>query len=158
MRHAASTRMPTKAKTHPRAPRSEIRDEEARSRQKINASPPPFPPHHPYTKGGRENKMTKVTYICRSLKKKLLLTYFLFFIDFFYRVFWAFRNKGSVKTRLKPIAENFPQPPKKSTYLLTYYVKIFVLFFTPPLAPYMCLIPDPPTNLPTSFFLDLLFW
>jgi hypothetical protein len=51
--------------------------------------------------------MTKVTCICRSAKKKVvtcsILFLFLFFI--FYRfccgVFWAFRNKGSSKTRKK---------------------------------------------------------
>jgi hypothetical protein len=58
-----------------------------------------------YFKGRRENKMTKVTYICRSAKTKsvtyftLFLFLFLCFIDFFKGVFWAFRNKGSSKTR-----------------------------------------------------------
>jgi hypothetical protein len=44
-------------------------------------------------------KMTKVTYICRSAKKKssylfFLVIFFGSFIDFVKGVFWAFRNKG----------------------------------------------------------------
>jgi hypothetical protein len=48
-------------------------------------------------RGAAKKKMTKVTYICRSAKKKvvtyfiLFLFLFLFFIDFFVRRFWAFR-------------------------------------------------------------------
>jgi hypothetical protein len=53
--------------------------------------------------------MTKVTYICCSAKKKvvtysvLFLFLFLLFIDLFQRVFWAFCNNGSSKTRKQKI-------------------------------------------------------
>jgi hypothetical protein len=44
-------------------------------------------------------------------------------VRFFLSRFWAFRNKGSSKTRLKKIARKSPQlptpTPKKSSYLLT---------------------------------------
>jgi hypothetical protein len=59
------------------------------------------------SRGAVKKKMTKATYICRSAKKKVLtylflfLFLFLFFIEFFKGVFWAFRNKGSSKTRKK---------------------------------------------------------
>jgi hypothetical protein len=49
--------------------------------------------------------------------------------DFFYRVFWAFRNKGSSKTRFKKIPRKSPPLPKKR-HLLTYVA--FFLFRGPP--------------------------
>jgi hypothetical protein len=48
--------------------------------------------------------MTKVTYICRSPGKKHSLTHFILilFLSIFCKLhFWAFRNKGSSKTRQK---------------------------------------------------------
>ena len=59
------------------------------------------------SRGAVKNKMTKVTYICRSAKKKvatyfiLFLFLFLFLSIFLKGVFGAFRNKGSSKTRKK---------------------------------------------------------
>jgi hypothetical protein len=52
-------------------------------------------------------------------------------LDFFHRVFWAFRNKGDFKTAIKKIEENFPQPPKK---VLTYSRHFFFFFPGPPCA------------------------
>jgi hypothetical protein len=58
--------------------------------------------------GAAKKKMTKVTYIYRGAKKKVVTSYLLYFIfifififiDFFFKgVFGAFRNKGSSKTR-----------------------------------------------------------
>jgi hypothetical protein len=74
------------------------------------------PPNPAYlARGAVKKKMTKVTYICRSAKKKVV-TYFILFLFYFYflsiffkGVFWAFRNKGSSKTR-----KNFS--PKKSIW------------------------------------------
>jgi hypothetical protein len=57
------------------------------------------------SRGAVKKKVTKVTYICRSPEKKvvtyfiLFLFLFLFFDRFFLSRFWAFRNKGSSKTR-----------------------------------------------------------
>jgi hypothetical protein len=54
-------------------------------------------------KGRREKKKTKVTYICRSAKKKvvtlfLFLFLFLFFIDFFLKAFFGrFVTRGVQK-------------------------------------------------------------
>jgi hypothetical protein len=132
--------------------------------------------------------MTKVTYICRSPEKKVvtyfILFLFLFFIDFFNRVFgrfvtrgvqkhdkknrknpsglitknaaffysvffftlgcfarfffnrvfWAFRNKGSSKTRLKKSWKYFRSRQKK--YLVLTYHRIRHFFFHgPPCSP-----------------------
>jgi hypothetical protein len=47
------------------------------------------------------------------------------FARFFLSRFWAFRNKGSSKTRLKKSREfGFPQPPKKVLKALTTYSKL----------------------------------
>jgi hypothetical protein len=132
------------------------------------------------SRGAAKEQMTKVTYICRSAKNKVVtysiffLFYFLCFwgflgrffgrivtrgvqkhgfffeksiwahhkkcgffplrpppppsfsfgcfVRFFLSRFWAFRNKGSSKTRLKKIARRSPQPPKKVvTYLRHFF-------------------------------------
>jgi hypothetical protein len=56
-------------------------------------------------RGGMKNKMTKVTYICRGAKQKVvtcsILFLFLFFYELFCAFFLAFRKKGSSKTRKK---------------------------------------------------------
>jgi hypothetical protein len=54
----------------------------------------------------REQKMTKVTYICRGLKKKVVTCFisyiFSFFFGSFLSRFWAFRNKGDfINTKRK---------------------------------------------------------
>jgi hypothetical protein len=53
----------------------------------VHRVPVPHNAHKTQFKGGREKKMTKATYICRSAKKKVvtyfILFLFLFFIDFF---------------------------------------------------------------------------
>jgi hypothetical protein len=52
-------------------------------------------------KGGHEKKMTKVTYICRSAKKKVV-TYFILFLFLFLSIFvkaffWRFVTRGVQK-------------------------------------------------------------
>jgi hypothetical protein len=75
--------------------------------------------------------MTKVTYICRSAKKKVV-TYFIFiFIFIFYRffrgAFRAFRNKGSSKTRKQKIEKtHLGSSEKKAAFFSS-----FLHFFSP---------------------------
>jgi hypothetical protein len=83
-------------------------------------------------KGGREKQMTKATYICRSAKKKVV-TYFLlllycFLSIFFKGVFWAFRNKGSSKTRKKKKIEKVHAHHKKCGFFF-FSLGCFVRFF-----------------------------
>jgi hypothetical protein len=84
--------------------------------------------------------MTKVMYICRSAKKKVVTCFsFYFYLKaiFCKGVFWAFRNKGSSKTRLNKSRENLLSTQKSRKYLLTYVT--FFFFFTAPLD--ICLDP-----------------
>jgi hypothetical protein len=67
--------------------------------------------------------------------------------DFFYRVFflsrfWAFRNKGSSKTRLQKSRENLLGLQKK--YLLTYVAFFFSSFSAVPLVGTRLLAARPP--------------
>jgi hypothetical protein len=146
-------------------------------------------------RGAAKKKMTKVTYICRSAKKKVVTYFILFLINFNFIVyrfffkaffgrfvtrgvqkheknffpkksiwahhkkcgffslrffffyprlfcsifflsrFWAFRNKGSSKTRVKKIARKSPQLPKK---VLAYLRHFFFFFSRPPLSKRRC--------------------
>jgi hypothetical protein len=85
-----------------------------------------------------KKKMTKATYICRSAKKKvvtyfiLFLFLFLFLIDF-KGVFWAFRNKGSSKTRKTFLKKSISAHPKKCGFFFLRFfffsLGCFVRFF-----------------------------
>jgi hypothetical protein len=52
------------------------------------------------------------------------------FARFFYRVFWAFRNKGEFKNAIKNKSRFFPQSPKKTLTYLRHF-----LLFSFPIAP-----------------------
>jgi hypothetical protein len=80
--------------------------------------------------------MTKVTYICRSAKNKvvtyfiLFLFLFYFFIDLFKGVFLAFCNKGSSKTRKKnPEKVHLGSSPKMRFFFLRFFFLPSVLLF-----------------------------
>jgi hypothetical protein len=89
---------------------------------------PAVPRSQGHPKGGREKKNDESDVHLPQRKKKsshLLYFYFYFyfyFFDFFKGVFWAFRNKGSSKTR--------EQKPRKSpSRLITKNVAFFPPFF-----------------------------
>jgi hypothetical protein len=83
-------------------------------------------------RGAAKKKMTKVTYICRSAKKKvvtyfiLFLFLFLFLSIFLKGVFGAFRNKGSSKTRKKKFRKS---PSGLITKNAAFFFSVF--FFLP---------------------------
>jgi hypothetical protein len=85
-------------------------------------------------RGAEKKKMTKATYICRGAKKKVVTSLFYFYFYFiFYRffkgVFWAFRNKGSSKTRKK----NRKNPSRlRSSQKMRHFFIRFCLFFPSP--------------------------
>jgi hypothetical protein len=79
--------------------------------------------------------MTKVTCICCSAKKQivtysvLFLFLFLLFHGFFERVFWAFRNNGSSKTRKTKI-EKVHLGSSQKMWVVVFFVRFFLFFFS----------------------------
>jgi hypothetical protein len=83
-------------------------------------------------RGAAKKNLTKVTYICRSAKKKVgtyFILFYFYFCRFFTGVFWAFRNKGSSKTREKLFFEKVHLGSGLPSQKMRFFFLRFVRFF-----------------------------
>jgi hypothetical protein len=86
-----------------------------------------------YARGGVKKQMTKVTYICRSPKKQVVILFiFIFILLYFYRVFGRFVARGLLPKKKQHLGSSqkvrlfFPSP--RPVVLLDFFLSRFWAF------------------------------